>query len=84
MDRKCSLLDLDDGCLVNIFGRLDPLPHLFEVSAVCKVSVTSDTAYWQSSTRMDFNQPQICCEADQKSLRSLEAVGKLLMYSDLL
>lgn len=36
-----SLLDLDDGCLVNILGRLDPLPHLFEVSAVCKVCCTA-------------------------------------------
>lgn len=37
VDVHIGLLDLDDGCLVNIFGRLDPLPHLFRVSAVCKV-----------------------------------------------
>ena len=31
-----GLTDLDDGCLINILGRLDPLPHLFEVAAVSK------------------------------------------------
>ena len=40
-----GLMDLDDGCLVNIFGRLDPLPHLFEVAAVCKVRLTVPKDY---------------------------------------
>lgn len=33
-----DLLDLDDGVLVDVFGRLDPKPDLFGIMLVCKVS----------------------------------------------
>ena len=33
-----SFGDLDNAVLVNIFGRLDPLPNLFSLSRVCRVS----------------------------------------------
>lgn len=39
-DASCSrlpLLALDDGCLVNIFRFLTPLPDLFNAAAVCRV-----------------------------------------------
>lgn len=32
-----DIADIDDGCLLNIFKQLTPLPDLFQVAATCKV-----------------------------------------------
>jgi hypothetical protein len=36
--RSKSILDLDDACLIHLFGLLDPLPDLFNAARSCKVT----------------------------------------------
>jgi hypothetical protein len=52
-----SLFSLDDGCLANIFSRLTPLPDLFNVATVCKVSAPCEAAALRLPARHTHRAP---------------------------